>query len=359
MKRAIILVAAVMIALMPLGQVKGETMNDGSFLDELIGWGKTALIFLSRIDLGLHIGQTDEEFAEERMREFLTALQHHDAAAVRSMFAEKSILEADDFDGMVEKAMGYIEGEIQEIEISVPHMSGSIEGGRKYQILDIRGRIITDKNTYRLYAEYRRQNYTDEDADLIGFSYIYLISEEKKLGPDERYTIPFWWVTPGIHLDENNPDLLLVYTFTEEFFNACLHGETAAVESMFTPAVQKECDALSESIKEASGFFEGEFVTLQEVDHTPYFDKDDPGEKHWNRPLLRSLHWRARIITTTTSYYIIVNYSRRSDGDAERTGLWSVLLADCELPHESVYYSTIDEKAQPGLHIVHDMADLP
>ena len=358
MKRAIILVAAVMIALMPLGQVKGETMNDGSFLDELIGWGKTALIFLSRIDLGIHIGQTKEEFAEEQIQKFLTALQHHDAAAVRSMFAEKSILEAEDFDGMVEKAMDYIEGEIQEIEISVPHMSGSIEGGRKYQILDMMGRIITDKKVYRYDAGYRRQNYTNEDADLIGFSDFYLIDEEKLLNPDGLFIIPLWRETPGIHLDENDPDLLLIYTCTEEFYNACLHGETAAVESMFTPAVQKECDALSESIQEASGFFEGEFVTLQEVDQTYYYEKDDLEATYRS---LRSIHWRAKIITTTASYSIIVNYARRSDSDAERTGLWSVLLVDCELPHDDngIYYSIIDEKAQPGLHIVHDMADLP
>ena len=299
MRRAMILVTAVMIALIPIGQVKGETMSDGGFLDELIGWGKTALIFLSRINLGIQIGQTDEEYAEEQIQKFVTALQHHDPAAVRSMFAENNILKADDFDGMVENAMNYFVGEIQEIEVSVSSTSESYRGGRKWQIMDLMGRIITDRNAYRFVAGYRRQNYTDEEADLIGFSDIYLMDEGKMLNPEKSFRIPPWWEAPGIHLDENNPDQLLIYTCTERFFNACLHGETAAVERMFSPAVQKECAELSESIQKASGFLEGEFVALQDVDDTSYFEKDDPGAYDTTHRSLRSLQWKAQINMNT------------------------------------------------------------
>ncbi len=355
MKRVVILVIAVLIAFVPMGQVRCETMSDRGFLDELIDWGKTVLIFLSRIDSGIHTGQTDKEHGEEQIRKLVTALQRHDTAVVKSMFAEKAILEADDFDGMVKKAMNCFNGDIKEIIVNDPNKTESYEGSRKRQILELTGRIITDKDTYRLYAEYRRQNYTDEDADLIGFSFIYLIDEEKMTDPGRQYSIPPWWQAPGIHLDESDPDQQFIYTCTETFCNACLHGETAAVESMFAPAAQDECAALCESIQEASGFFDGEFLMLQDVAYSYYFEKDDPGANDTTHKSIPSIQWTARITTTASSYFVIVNYSRRSDGDAEQTGIWSVLLSNNELPHEKPYYSkpTADENVGPGLHIIY------
>ncbi len=94
---------------------------------------------------------TEEELAQSRMEQVVSALKDNDKDALKSLFSPKAINEADDFDGGVDLLFDYIQGTINSYEyLHHGSVHESMEYGKRSMMFYPRFTIKTDVEEYKI-----------------------------------------------------------------------------------------------------------------------------------------------------------------------------------------------------------------
>ena len=258
----------------------------------------------------------------------MAALTHDDKETVRSLFAQRAIECDPDFDASLDTACTYIHGEVQNVIVATSgHVSTRNNYGRKDMTLDIFAEIFTDQGYYRLFAEYRWQNNTDEDADLAGFQFVYLINDSGIAEPGSDKYIGDRYLRFGLHVGVNGVETPAMEEVTQIVFQALSHRDRNALIELFCQTAKDDSAALIRMYNEANTFLEGESLSY---DSPEYINRNSirnqsslrDGINMWKR----AIQWRVKIHTTVSTYVLIVSYTMRDDWNPETEGLWALTL---------------------------------
>lgn len=95
---------------------------------------------------------SEDQKADERMEQIISALKDKDKEALKSLFSKKAIDEADDFDSETDSLFNFIQGDIESWESDGWASSESIEYGKKSLMIRFGFTIKTDKDTYDFFV---------------------------------------------------------------------------------------------------------------------------------------------------------------------------------------------------------------
>lgn len=112
------------------------------------------ILLLSSCSLGgsrtkMLFKDNDDKKAEARLKEVIEALENQDKDALKAMFSEKALDEADDFDGSMDNLFDFFQGEVDSWEKpSGPTVFESNDYGHKTKKVSSYYYVNTDKQKY-------------------------------------------------------------------------------------------------------------------------------------------------------------------------------------------------------------------
>ena len=133
---------------------------------------------------------SEEKEVESMMQQIVAALDARDKGALRDLFSEKTLSEADDMDAGLDYIMDTYQGMSQTYEANgndIQDHYGS-PGRTKHIIAD--GEIETTVTTYTIFFE---DHMIDEaDSEAVGLTFIKLIEEDLRENENERrYSVSY------------------------------------------------------------------------------------------------------------------------------------------------------------------------
>ena len=101
---------------------------------------------------GRTIFDDDGKRADPRMEQIVSAIKNNDKEALKSLFSEKALEEAVDFDTDLEYLFDFIQGDIDSWERDSVSSDGSIRSGRKSLMIRFLIALTTGIDEYHLYV---------------------------------------------------------------------------------------------------------------------------------------------------------------------------------------------------------------
>ncbi len=302
-----------------------NTMADNWIMD-LIGWMNTALHFSSSHARIPSVFASDDQFAVECTKDFFHVLKLEDHQEMMQLFTRKTVQLAEDFDRMIEEANQYITGDVVRIAIIQNNTRESSDGkGHMQKIYYPVVHITTSQTAYCMCAEYRWQNYDDEDGtanEKTGFWFVYIIEQSQMRNPGDLYYAGDCNNRPGLHVGQEDPEPDIEEAITGQLCSALFHDDVNAVMRLFSPAARRDASALKNSTEKAIRLLDGEMVEIRGIKPI----RGMGGIKFDDEMGRLTYVWRAEVITTKSFYVIYINYSPRNDWDQELVGIWSVVI---------------------------------
>ena len=122
----------------------------------------------------------DDKNAKARLEQVIEAINCKDKEALKMLFSEKALNDADDFDGSVGDLFNFVQGEIESWEKpSGPTVHASNNYGRKWKEVNSYYYINTDKEKY--YFSLRDYPVDTENPDNVGIYMLMVVREEDSL----------------------------------------------------------------------------------------------------------------------------------------------------------------------------------
>ena len=98
------------------------------------------------------IAMSDEQRADARMEQIISAIKEKDGDALKSLFSKKALDEASDFENDVDYLFEFVQGTIDTWERDGIAGSESIDHGKKSSMLRFAINVNTHKEVYRLFV---------------------------------------------------------------------------------------------------------------------------------------------------------------------------------------------------------------
>ena len=98
--------------------------------------------------------------ADRRMEQIMEAIKNKDKEALKALFSDKALAEAEDFDNRVDYLLDFLEGDIDSYERDGLSADGSIRQGKESQMIRSGYRVVTEEEEYFFYV-------VDYDPDTI------------------------------------------------------------------------------------------------------------------------------------------------------------------------------------------------
>lgn len=171
-------------------------------------WGLLSLTTLIRLLTSCSIGNSnmrkmffarnDKQIANERFEALIDAIQTHNSDAVKAVFSNNVLREAENIDDSIQELFGYFQGNLLSYnEWAGPNVSAKKDNGNYWKSYDCTYDFETTQDKYRLAMEIVTVDTTD--ADNIGIRSLYIIRFED----DTRPNFAYWGDgehTPGINI---------------------------------------------------------------------------------------------------------------------------------------------------------------
>ena len=95
---------------------------------------------------------SEEQHADERMEQIMTAINNKDREALESLFSKEALDEADDFDNEIDYLFDFLEGNLVSWERDGWASSKSIEYGKKSVMIRFVINVNTDVDAYQIFV---------------------------------------------------------------------------------------------------------------------------------------------------------------------------------------------------------------
>lgn len=127
---------------------EGEVVQIVSFIKMKAGEVLKSFLF-PKANNGLFT--SDEQLADERMEQIVSAIRANDKEALKSLFSQKSIEACADWDDEVNALFDFLQGDISSWErVSCPS-NESVEYGKRTLMILPKFEVVTDVEEYRFY----------------------------------------------------------------------------------------------------------------------------------------------------------------------------------------------------------------
>ena len=163
-------------------------------------------------DLGMRkdfFTANDQKIANERFEKIIESIQNQDSTALKSLFSDKALKEAQNIDETINELFDYYQGEM----LSYDDWAGPITSAKKnyshyLKRLDATYDVETSQDKYRFAMIYISTD--TEDPDNVGVLSLYIIKLEDDTDPQYSYRGDDK-DTPGININKKNyiPEYLL------------------------------------------------------------------------------------------------------------------------------------------------------
>lgn len=162
------------------------------------------MVALSSCGIGFPI-KTDDKLAESRIDQLGNAIKQQDKEAVKKLFSENALEEAEDIDSEIDELLSYVQGEVISYSRDGQAMqtSDTIEYGYKTKELHIWFTLDTDEESYLVFLDdYPVDTINPENVGLYTIRILRAEDEEKleeylRWGDSDLYS-------PGVDIVENH-----------------------------------------------------------------------------------------------------------------------------------------------------------
>ena len=146
----------------------------------------------------MFFARNDKQIANERFEALIDAIQTHNSDAVKAVFSNNVLREAENIDDSIQELFGYFQGNLLSYnEWAGPDVSAKKDNGNYWKSYDCTYDFETTQDKYRLAMEIITVDTTD--ADNVGIQSLYIIRFED----DTRPNFAYWGDgehTPGINI---------------------------------------------------------------------------------------------------------------------------------------------------------------
>lgn len=142
------------------------------------------------------IRDEDGELIDECMQQVYIAIKENDSEALKAVFSEKAIDEAEDIDEEIERLLSFIQGKaVLCTRDESPVATEKAEDGCKQKQLVAWYDLNTDEEKYLIFvADYPIDTFTPENEGLYSLMILKAEDEDKLTGAIED------WIIPGIRI---------------------------------------------------------------------------------------------------------------------------------------------------------------
>ena len=146
----------------------------------------------------MFFARNDKQIANERFEALIDAIQTHNSDAVKAVFSNNVLREAENIDDSIQELFGYFQGNLLSYnEWAGPDVSAKKDNGNYWKSYDCTYDFETSKDKYRLAMEIITVD--TADTDNVGIQSLYIIRFED----DTRPNFAYWGDgehTPGINI---------------------------------------------------------------------------------------------------------------------------------------------------------------
>jgi hypothetical protein len=139
--------------------------------------------------------------ADARMEEILDALKNDDKEALKALFSEKALSEADDMEGQLDYLFDFFQGSVESWERTGFSSGESIRDGKKSVVQRSFFTVKTDQDEYRFFLiDYPKDTINPDNKGL------YTLRVIKKVDEDTEFTKWTYMEIAGIYKPKDNED---------------------------------------------------------------------------------------------------------------------------------------------------------
>ena len=191
MKKIFLLVIVILIVLLTSCSIGGTQLKN-FFGDD----NKEGKFFYTSSQLGRY-SDNDNQTANDRLEQLLDALKNKDKTAVKSMFSQKALSEAENFDSNLGYLLEFFQGDIQKWDKCYPATTKENERGHIIKKSEWWTYVYTDKEEYIFIAiDYLKDT---DHPDNVGLYTLRVIKAK------DRNTSQFDWTElPGVYCPKDS-----------------------------------------------------------------------------------------------------------------------------------------------------------
>ena len=146
----------------------------------------------------MFFARNDKQIANERFEALIDAIQTHNSDAVKAVFSNNVLREAENIDDSIQELFGYFQGNLLSYnEWAGPDVSAKKDNGNYWKSYDCAYDFETSKDKYRLAMEIITVD--TADADNVGIRSLYIIRFEDDTDQNCAYRGDGAY-TPGINI---------------------------------------------------------------------------------------------------------------------------------------------------------------